>query len=88
MNEGENRPNWAPALRYAAVLGALGLMLGAIGPILPSLADNTGVTLAQIGVLFTASGLGHIVAALTGSRLFDRVPGHLLLALGIKMPTH
>jgi FHS family Na+ dependent glucose MFS transporter 1 len=69
---------------YAAVL-LEGLMLAAPGPTLDALAEQTGSTLGQIGIIFTANGLGFVIGALVGGRLYSRVPGSRLLsaALGL-----
>ncbi len=55
-------------------------MLAAPGPTLDGLAGVTGSSLGEIGVLFTANGLGFVVGAILAGRLFSRVPGNLLLA--------
>lgn len=60
-----------------------GLMLSAPGPTLDSLAGLTGSSLGEIGVLFTANGLGFVVGALVAGRLFARFHGTRLLAIGL-----
>ncbi len=54
-----------------------------LGPTLPNLAANTGTALSEIGFLFTARSLGFMGGSLLGARLFDRLPGHRLLAFAI-----
>ncbi len=76
-------------ITYFASTLILGLLSSALGPTLTGLAENTGSTLSQIGVLFAARSLGYVFGSLLAGRLYDRVPGHpvmggmlLLMALG------
>ncbi len=57
-----------------------GLLTAALGPTLPGMAENTRSQLAQISFIFTAQSLGYLVGSVSGGRLFDRFPGHPLLA--------
>ena len=50
-----------------------------LGPTLPSLAANTQTSLASISLLFTAHSLGYLLSAISGGRLYDRLPGHAVL---------
>lgn len=68
---------------YFAAFIVLGLVMAALGPTLPGLADQTNVSLKQISVLFTARSLGFMLGALLAGRLYDRFPGHQLMALAI-----
>jgi FHS family Na+ dependent glucose MFS transporter 1 len=67
---------------YAAVL-LEGLMLAAPGPTLDALASQTDSTLGQIGIVFTANGLGFVTGALLGGRLYSRMAGSRLLAYAL-----
>lgn len=67
------------ALAYYAAYIILGTMLAAMGPTLPALGQQTGSTLSQISILFTANSLGYIGGSLVGSRLYDRRPGQPIL---------
>lgn len=67
---------------YAAVL-LEGAMLSVPGPTLDSLAGLTGSSLGDIGILFTANGLGFVAGALVAGRLFARVVGTRLLAIAL-----
>lgn len=64
---------------YAAFVG-LGLVVAALGPTLPGLAENTRTGLSQISYLFTGRSLGYLVGSFLAGRLYDRVPGHPLMA--------
>ncbi len=64
---------------YYGAFVALGLTSAMLGPTLPGLAQNTGVTLSQVSVLFTARSLGYMLGPLGGGRLYDRLRGHPLM---------
>ncbi len=66
---------------YYAAFVALGLASASLGPTLPGLAENTQVSLREISFLFTARSLGYLIGSLLGGRLYDRTPGHPVMAL-------
>ncbi|HWQ45516.1 MAG TPA: MFS transporter [Longilinea sp.] len=51
---------------------SLGLMTAALGPLLPTLADQTGVDLAAVGVVFTGIFFGALAAQIVSGPLGDR----------------
>jgi len=65
---------------YYGGFAALGLVSASLGPTLPALADLTGSTLRDVSYLFTARSFGYMFGAYFGGRLYDRVPGHPLVA--------
>ena len=65
---------------YFATDVALGLAAAALGPTLPSLAENTGSALGLMGILFSARSLGTLLGAWRGGGLFDRWSGNPLIA--------
>lgn len=65
---------------YFATNVALGLAAAALGPTLPSLAENTGSALGQMGILFSARSLGTLLGAWRGGGLFDLLSGNPLIA--------
>jgi FHS family Na+ dependent glucose MFS transporter 1 len=71
---------------YAAFIG-LGLMSAILGPTLPGLATQTRTTLSEISVLFVAKSVGYIAGSLLSGRLYDRLPGHPILALAVLFAT-
>jgi len=82
MRVTENVPKQAlilTALYYLSFV-LLGLANSSIGPTLPYLAENTGVTLQAISILFVARSAGYLMGALLGSRLYDRFQGHGVFA--------
>lgn len=70
---------------YYLAFIALGLAVSALGPTLPGLAAQTGSQLSQISILFMARSLGFLIGALLMGRLYDRFPGHRLMALALAL---
>lgn len=68
------------AAYYLAFVG-LGLAVASLGPTLPGLAEQTRTMLSEISYLFTARSLGYLLGSFQGSRLYDRVPGHPVMAV-------
>ena len=65
---------------YFGVMVGLGLAGAALGPTLPSLAAQTGVTIGAVSVLFSARSLGYLCGSLLSGRLYDHLPGHPVMA--------
>lgn len=70
-------------IAYYAAFIALGLATASLGPTLPGLAAHTHTLLSEISYLFTARSLGYLLGSLLGGRLYDRVPGHPVMAIGL-----
>ena len=70
-------------ITYGICFIALGLTVTALGPMLPYLAENVGVSFAQISFLFTTGSLGYLIGSAGGGRLYDRFKGHHLLILSL-----
>ncbi|MFN7947350.1 MAG: MFS transporter [Blastocatellia bacterium] len=68
---------------YYAAYCTLGLLISALGPTIPALAEQTASPLSQISYVFMARSLGFILGALVAGRLFDRASGHPVLAGGL-----
>lgn len=66
-------------LVYGVCFVALGLSVSVMGPTLPSLADNVGVSLARISFIFTATSIGYLLGASGGGRLYDAFKGHRIM---------
>lgn len=80
---------WANTFGYFGGHVVLGFVSASLGATLPALALALGCAPAQLGVAFTARGLGYLLGSLGCGRLYDRRPAHpligsaiLLLALG------
>ena len=65
---------------YFGVMVSLGLAHAALGPTLHSLAAQTGVTIGAVSILFSARSLGYLCGSLLSGRLYDRLPGHPVMA--------
>ena len=70
---------WRTCTYYCAYVG-LGLVLSSLGPTLPALAELTQVSLGALSTVFLARSSGYLAGAMLGGRLFDRFPGHPLMA--------
>lgn len=68
---------------YYMAFVSLGFFSASLGPTLPGLAANTSSALNQISYLFTARALGYLIGSYIGGRLYDRLPGHKVMALGL-----
>jgi FHS family Na+ dependent glucose MFS transporter 1 len=66
---------------YFAAFVALGLTIASFGPTLPSLAAQVHTRLSEISFLFMARSLGYLLGSLRVGRLYDRAPGHPLMAI-------
>jgi fucose permease len=66
-------------IAYFAAYFLLGAIMASLGPTLPILAENVGVTLASMGMIFSARSFGYLSGALLGGPLYDRFKGNLLL---------
>ncbi len=65
---------------YFAAFVGLGFIAASLGPTLPGLAQHTRSTLAEISFLFMARSFGNLLGSLWVGRLYDRRPGHVVLA--------
>lgn len=70
---------------YYGAFIILGLVSASLGPTLPGLAANTRADLGKISFLFTARALGYLLGSLSGGRMYDRLPGHPVMAAGLGM---
>ena len=70
-------------ITYAISFVSLGLAMSSLGPLLPFLAENSGVSIAQISFLFTANSLGYLIGSSGGGRLYDRFKGHILMIFAL-----
>lgn len=68
---------------YGVSFISLGLALAGLGPMLPSLAENLGVSIGKISFVLTVSNLGYLIGSAGGGRLYDRFKGHRLMALAL-----
>jgi len=77
----ERRRQLACTGTYYASFIALGLVVASLGPTLPGLAEQVGVPLAGISFLFATRSSGYLLGSLVGGRIYDRLPGHLIMTV-------
>jgi FHS family Na+ dependent glucose MFS transporter 1 len=65
---------------YYIAFVTLGMFSASLGPTIPGLAQHTHSTLGQISYLFTARSLGYLLGSFAGGHLYDRRPGHPVMA--------
>ena len=68
---------------YYAAFIALGLVGASLGPTLGVLAEHTRTHLSEISFLFAARSLGYLMGSILGGRLYDRMPGHPVMAVAL-----
>jgi fucose permease len=79
-----SRGRWFSTLGpYLAAFIALGVGLSFFGPALPTLRDQTGATLAQLGLVFAAVSVGGLVGSIVAGRLHRRFGGPHLIAVAV-----
>lgn len=77
----ENRFKQTAAYYLSFIL--LGSVFALLGPTINALADNAGVGLEAISVLFTAAALGYVIGSLISGPLYDRLHAHAFMAFGL-----
>ena len=78
-----NNQKRSQTIGYFLAFITLGLATAALGPALPYLAAQTGSELNQISILFTAKATGYLLGSIIGGRLYDRLPGHKVMFVGL-----
>ena len=68
-----------PLVAYLSSFVVLGVVLGMLGPALPSLRAQVGASVSGISFVFVAQSAGYLVGAGAGGRALDRGYGHRLL---------
>lgn len=68
---------------YYAIMVAVGLIAGSLGPSLPSLAENTQSTLQAVSVILAMRPAGYLLGTLVSGRAMDKAPGHPVLVAGL-----
>ena len=61
---------------YYLLFSSMGMDIGILGPLLPSLAQQTQVSLAQIGLVFLAGSVGYLIGTTFAGQIFDHIRGH------------
>lgn len=68
---------------YCAIFLSMGMYIGCKGPLLLSLAEQTGAPVAGMGSIFTSFSAGQLTAACVSGPVVDRGRGHVGLALAL-----
>ena len=68
-----------PMVAYLSSFLLLGVVLGMLGPALPSLRAQVGASVSGISFVFVSQSAGYLVGAIVGGRGIDRGLGHRLL---------
>jgi FHS family Na+ dependent glucose MFS transporter 1 len=70
-------------IAYSVAFIALGFTTASLGPMLPTLAEQTSVGLSTVGFLFTARSFGFMLGSFQGGKLLDKFDGHRMIAIAI-----
>ena len=71
-------------MTYTLGFGVLGLLVGLIGPSLPTLRTNAGVRYERLGVVFLARWIGGVAGSAIGGFALDAAPhSHAPMCVGI-----
>ena len=79
QSAGSDTGKMTKTISYYAAFVAVGLFAASLGPTLPGLAENTHSMLSEISFLFTARSFAYLIGSFLGGRLYDRVPGHIIM---------
>ncbi|MDQ1534572.1 MAG: hypothetical protein QOF28_2333 [Actinomycetota bacterium] len=64
---------------YLSTFIVLGVVMGVLGPALPSLRAQVGASVSGISFVFVTQSAGYLIGAITGGRGLDRGYGHRML---------
>jgi len=73
--------SWARTVGYFLSMGAFGLTISSLGPILPDLASQVAAPLDLISMIFTVRAAGFFIGAFFGGKFYDRFKGHLFMVV-------
>jgi FHS family Na+ dependent glucose MFS transporter 1 len=71
------------SLNYYLLFIYLGLGMGVVGPTIPSLAAQVGVSVGTMGLLFVIGSVGYTIGTSLSGRIFDKLPAHPVLGLSM-----
>ena len=74
---------WRPIAPYFGAFLGLGIALSFFGPALPELRRQTGSTVGEMGIVFSAQSVGGLVGSIVAGRVFRLVGGRHLIALAL-----
>jgi len=76
----KQKKSWLQTAVYFVSVTSFGAVSASFGPVLPDIALQMQTSLGMIGLLFSFRGLGFFLSSLLGGRIYDRFPGHPVLA--------
>ena len=74
---------WRPLAPYFGAFLGLGIAMSFLGPALPELRAQTGSTVGQMGIVFSAQSVGGVLGSIVAGRVFRRFGGRHLIALAL-----
>jgi MFS transporter, FHS family, Na+ dependent glucose transporter 1 len=75
--------HWPSTGSYFGAFVAVGMITAALGPTKQGLADQAGVHLDAISLLFTANSVGYLLGSFVGGRQYDRIAGHRVMVVAL-----
>ncbi len=84
-NQTAARTRTAQTISYFGAFLVFGMGVAALGPALPSLAEQSGSTPSRISLVIATAAAGYLLGSLAAGRLFDRLPGNWVLAAVLAM---
>lgn len=85
INSSLSKKSFLYFIAYSLCFISLGLAGVSLGPLLPTLSQSTGTSLAQASFIFSARSLGYLLGAAVGGHYYDRVNGHKLMIFCLTM---
>ena len=74
---------WRPLAPYFGAFLGLGIAMSFLGPALPELRHQTGSTVGEMGIVFSAQSLGGLIGSIVAGRVFRRFGGRHLISLAL-----
>ena len=74
---------WRPLAPYFGAFLGLGVAMSFLGPALPELRHQTGSTVGEMGIVFSAQSLGGLIGSIVAGRVFRRFGGRHLISLAL-----
>ena len=74
---------WRPLAPYFGAFLGLGIAMSFLGPALPELRHQTGSTVGEMGIVFSAQSLGGLIGSIAAGRVFRRFGGRHLMAVSL-----
>jgi len=79
----QNKHRVAQTIVYFLIVVSFGMVMSALGPVLPDIAAQVNTTPGRIGVVFAIRALGGFIGSLLGGWLYDRYSGHAVMGINM-----